>query len=72
MYVCICNSVTDHAIRRAVRQGIVSFEQLRFELGVSRSCGTCEHHARRVMAQAMATELPSAPIGVALPDPVPA
>lgn len=72
MYVCICNSVTDHAIRRAVRQGTVSFEQLRFELGVSRSCGRCEEHARSVMAEAMTSELPGLPAGVVLPGALPA
>lgn len=72
MYVCICNSVTDHAIRRAVRRGTVSFEQLRFELGVSRSCGRCEEHARSVMAEAMTTELPGLPAGVILPGALPA
>ena len=74
MYVCICNAVTDHAIRRAVRAGTVSFEQLRFELGVSRSCGRCEGHARNVMAAALAEvragSLPPTPTRVVLPDPV--
>lgn len=70
MYVCICNSVTDEAIRQAVRQGTVSFEQLRFELGVSRSCGRCEQHARSVMAHAITQELPAVPNGVILPGPV--
>lgn len=72
MYVCICNAVTDHAIRRAVRGGTVSFEQLRFELGVSRTCGRCEAHARSVMAEALATELPAVPAGVILPGALPA
>lgn len=72
MYVCICNQVTDHAIRRAVRGGTVSFEQLRFELGVSRSCGRCEEHARAVMAEALASELPTTPAGVILPGALPA
>ncbi len=72
MYVCICNAVTDHAIRRAVRRGTVSFEQLRFELGVSSSCGRCEDHARSVMAEALATELPAVPRGVILPGALPA
>jgi bacterioferritin-associated ferredoxin len=76
MYVCLCNAVSDHAIRRAVQAGTVSFEQLRFELGVSRSCGRCESHARSVLAAAIAEhgreELPAAPVRVALPHPLPA
>ncbi len=69
MYVCICGAVSDHAIRQAVRRGTVSFEQLRFELGVARGCGRCEEHARQVMVEAMAAELPTAPPGVVLPEP---
>lgn len=41
MYVCICQAVTDHQIREAVRDGARTLKDLRRELGVTRDCGRC-------------------------------
>ncbi len=46
MYICLCNNVTDSAIRRAVERGVGSFEELVMETGVSACCGSCLSHAR--------------------------
>lgn len=54
MYVCICNAVTDHRIRAAVRNGAESFERLQEELGVSTGCGCCEDEVRKLLADALA------------------
>jgi bacterioferritin-associated ferredoxin len=72
MYVCVCNAVTDRQIRRAVHRGVLTFQQLQLELAISTCCGRCEPTARRVLAEAVATELPAIPDGVQLPDAVPA
>lgn len=52
MYVCICNSVTDREIKKAVKQGIDTFDEVRNQLGVSSCCGQCENHAREVINEA--------------------
>ena len=67
MYVCVCKAVTDHQIRRAARDGVVTFRQLRMELGVSTCCGRCAPTARRVLDDALGEAFPGEPAGVALP-----
>jgi bacterioferritin-associated ferredoxin len=54
MYVCICQSVSDHAIREAVAEGVRSFEELQACTGCSTGCGCCETEARRVFNEAVA------------------
>lgn len=67
MYVCVCNAVTDRQIRRAVRNGIVTFERLQLELAVSTCCGRCEPFARQVLADAVAAQFPPLPTRVTHP-----
>lgn len=49
MYVCICNGVTDREIRRAARNGAASVSELRAELGVASSCGSCATLAQELI-----------------------
>lgn len=72
MYVCVCNAVTDRQIRRAVRGGVLTFEQLQAVLQVSTCCGRCEPFARTVLAEAVAAEFPAFPEHVELPAAAPA
>lgn len=58
MYICLCNNITDHAIRRAVESGVGSFEQLVMETGVSASCGSCLSHARECFESARRERVP--------------
>jgi len=51
MIVCVCKSVSDRKIRAAIADGIDSFDELQFELGVAMCCGKCEESVRDVMAQ---------------------
>lgn len=67
MYVCVCKAVTDHQIRCAVRDGVVTFRELRMKLGVSTCCGRCAPAARQVLAQALGDDFPARPAGVVLP-----
>ncbi len=53
MYVCLCNAVTDHDIRAAVRRGAERMSDLRRELGVSADCGKCACEANRVRKEAL-------------------
>jgi bacterioferritin-associated ferredoxin len=54
MYVCICNAVTDHAIRAAVVAGTRTFAQLRERTGCASACGGCEDAARAIFDAALA------------------
>nr|WP_049620794.1 (2Fe-2S)-binding protein [Frateuria defendens] len=58
MYICLCNAVTDHDIRRAAAEGVRSFGELQARTGCSDCCGTCESAARACLDQAMAQTVP--------------
>ncbi|WP_322033160.1 bacterioferritin-associated ferredoxin [Paraburkholderia sp. J76] len=51
MIVCVCKSVSDRTIRASIEDGMDSFDELQFELGVATCCGKCEESVRDVMAQ---------------------
>jgi bacterioferritin-associated ferredoxin len=51
MIVCVCKSVSDRKIRAAIAEGMSSFDELQFELGVASCCGKCEESVRDVMAE---------------------
>jgi bacterioferritin-associated ferredoxin len=53
MYVCICNAVTDKAIKKAVKQGCNSYDKVCHKLGVANNCGQCKEHARAVVSEAL-------------------
>ncbi|MDH4106811.1 MAG: (2Fe-2S)-binding protein [Gammaproteobacteria bacterium] len=52
MYVCICKSVTDRDIRRAVASGVMTLDELRNALGVASGCGTCADTAQIILFEA--------------------
>lgn len=41
MFVCVCHAITDQEIDQAVENGAVTLNQLKDELDVGTSCGTC-------------------------------
>ncbi|QSN62200.1 MULTISPECIES: bacterioferritin-associated ferredoxin [unclassified Caballeronia] len=51
MIVCVCKSVSDRKIRAAIAEGVDTFDELQFELGVAMCCGKCEESVRDVMVQ---------------------
>lgn len=51
MIVCVCKAVSDRTIRSSIADGIDSFDELQFELGVGTCCGRCEASVRDVMQQ---------------------
>jgi bacterioferritin-associated ferredoxin len=51
MIVCVCKSVSDRTIRSSIAEGVDSFDELQFELGVASRCGKCEASVRDVMLQ---------------------
>jgi bacterioferritin-associated ferredoxin len=49
VYICICNAVTERAIRTAAAAGACTVEALTFELGVGAGCGACRDAAQAVL-----------------------
>jgi len=54
MYICMCNAVTDHDIRREAADGVRTFAELQARTGCSDCCGCCEQEARATFDQAVA------------------
>lgn len=73
MYVCICNQVSDHQIRREVRAGADSLREVRRRLGVASQCGRCAGCAREVITATQAeVKLESIDFASDLAAPMPA
>jgi len=53
MYVCICNAVTDRAIREAAASGARSFDEVRSRTGCADCCGSCEDLAAQIFNEAI-------------------
>lgn len=67
MYICNCNAVTDHDIRREVAGGVHSFAQLQERTGCGDCCGSCEAEARAELARAVSQDRGAmAPLGLAV------
>ena len=57
MYICLCNAVTDHDIRREAASGVHSFSELQARTGCSDCCGCCEQQARATLSLAVESTL---------------
>jgi len=51
MYICVCNGITDHEIRKCVEQGACCMSDLQRELGVATQCGRCESYAHDLLRE---------------------
>jgi len=49
MYVCICNGVTDRAIREAAANGVRTVAELRQHTGCGDGCGSCSDVAADIL-----------------------
>jgi bacterioferritin-associated ferredoxin len=56
MYICLCNAITEKAVRDCARQGACSLDQLASELGVGSGCGRCRDCANEVLRDVHSTE----------------
>jgi bacterioferritin-associated ferredoxin len=56
MYVCICNGVTEAAIRRAALSGIRTLAELAMSTGCTAGCGCCSEAAQESLHQALLQE----------------
>jgi bacterioferritin-associated ferredoxin len=60
MYICICNSVTETDIKKAVKDGANCLQHLESKLGVSNQCGSCRCDASSCLDSALEAEMNSA------------
>lgn len=51
MYVCLCNGVTESAIRNAVDEGVRTYRELSFKTGCGTTCGSCVPVARALLQE---------------------
>lgn len=59
MYVCICNGVTDHAIREVAAAGCRTITELTMRTGCGATCGSCLEMAQQLLDEVHAVrELP--------------
>jgi bacterioferritin-associated ferredoxin len=49
MYVCICNGITERAIREAAASGVRTLAELSRRTGCSDCCGTCADLAQEIL-----------------------
>ncbi|NKI33635.1 hypothetical protein HFP89_00460 [Wenzhouxiangella sp. XN79A] len=54
MFVCICNAITDRAIREHAEQGVATLDELRLRTGCSDCCGQCADEAEAILRAAHA------------------
>jgi bacterioferritin-associated ferredoxin len=65
MYVCICNGITEKAVREAAAAGVSSLTELTMRTGCAATCGSCAQAAEAVLFEAM-PRVSARPFGVPL------
>jgi bacterioferritin-associated ferredoxin len=50
MFVCVCRAVPDTAIRRVIRDGATTVEEVAARCGAGTSCGACRSVVLRMLA----------------------
>jgi len=64
MYVCLCNGVTDHDIRRAAASGCRTLDDLTMQTGCGANCGCCLAMVADLLAELSPSGLDAAPEAV--------
>jgi bacterioferritin-associated ferredoxin len=49
MYVCLCNEITERAVREAAAAGIDTLPELTRRTGCAGVCGSCADHAGKIL-----------------------
>lgn len=57
MYVCLCKSVSDRAIRQAVEEGARSWREVRERTGCGTQCGKCACMGKTIANDAVARQI---------------
>ncbi len=58
MYICICNSVTDKDIEKAIHKGACSMNDLSDKLKVGTCCGRCKSCAKKILQKSQKPIIP--------------
>ena len=58
MYVCLCNGVTERAIKAAAESGARTLSDLKVMTGCATTCGSCADVAMQVLDQHLAQTFP--------------
>jgi bacterioferritin-associated ferredoxin len=53
MYVCVCNAVTDRAIREAAQRGVSTLGELMLATGCGACCGSCRELALQILDESV-------------------
>jgi bacterioferritin-associated ferredoxin len=59
LYICICNAITEKAVRECAARGACSLDQLAMELGVGSGCGRCRECAADVLREVVQAVVPA-------------
>ena len=49
MYVCLCNGITERAVREAAAAGVHTLAELTRRTGCAGVCGSCAGHAEQIL-----------------------
>ncbi|WP_440224119.1 (2Fe-2S)-binding protein [Dokdonella sp. MW10] len=66
MYVCICNAVTDHAIREAAALGVSTLDELTMRTGCASGCGSCADLALEILSESAPRKVRAFPLSLEL------
>lgn len=58
LYICLCNAVTEKAVRECANKGACSLDELAAQLGVGAGCGRCRECASDLLRD-LQTPLPA-------------
>lgn len=62
MYVCLCNGVSDRAVRKAIRRGATTVNDIGDRCGAGLGCGGCRSELEALLARHRPT-LPASAVG---------
>jgi bacterioferritin-associated ferredoxin len=62
MYVCICNGVTDRAIREVAAAGCRTLPELTMRTGCGATCGSCLGMAQQILDEVHAARALDVPV----------
>lgn len=62
MYICLCNGITDRAIRDCAEAGLCSLRDLECSLGVGTNCGRCRDAAAEILQESASPAIHAASV----------